>query len=485
MFFNHLLCNLIHSCQYFSFLCLVCSFCLELLLPLLRFYYLFSYLLLYYSMPFWHHNSLLQEEVLILMILKLNENLQVSNLAFKVQQLCLINRCKAAYLDAIVVGLSILFYQYKDINSNYNTEYIIQNPMASALIKKTISQGSKVVLDNLPLSQSSKRARNLVQYEEFEEQTDDQSAQYQEAQQNSDGQDDSGLEFSHMQEVRLSEEDLPTYHEQEEQKQSIRALPGVKKGKAKVKSDAWPVEMAQQNAMKAEVHRQINENVDRLNLKNIYFRQLEEGDIQETKRLHEEWFPLNYEDSFYNRISKANIIAIGCFVKIRATLEQPTEKELMLGVILTKVQYHNDEVREIMNQRERDLNTDTGLFGWLRWFKSIVSCRGDHVGAYIMTIGVIDECRRLGLGTQLIERTIKVLNRDFPACAVLYLHVVTYNESAIRFYLNERNRFVRYGLIKDHYVIFEKNYDAVSLYKIIGPVNRTDGDESEGLSEEV
>jgi ribosomal protein S18 acetylase RimI-like enzyme len=58
------------------------------------------------------------------------------------------------------------------------------------------------------------------------------------------------------------------------------------------------------------------------------------------------------------------------------------------------------------------------------------------VGAYIMTIGVVDECRRLGLGTQLLNKAIQVLKKYWSACEILYLHVVDYNESAIRFYLN-------------------------------------------------
>jgi len=53
-----------------------------------------------------------------------------------------------------------------------------------------------------------------------------------------------------------------------------------------------------------------------------------------------------------------------------------------------------------------------------------------------MTIGVVDECRRLGLGTQLLNKAIQVLKKYWSACEILYLHVVDYNESAIRFYLN-------------------------------------------------
>lgn len=133
---------------------------------------------------------------------------------------------------------------------------------------------------------------------------------------------------------------------------------------------------------------------------------------------------------------------------------------------MTKVQHGNDSVNEIVAAKDR-AQIGAGFSSWFKWLRSVVTCR-QSIGAYIMTIGVVDECRRLGLGTKLIERTIAVLNCKWPLCEVLYLHVVSYNESAIRFYLNERNKFIRLKTIKDHYVIYEKNYDAVLLYKDIG-----------------
>ena len=39
--------------------------------------------------------------------------------------------------------------------------------------------------------------------------------------------------------------------------------------------------------------------------------------MDEIKNLHSEWFPLNYPDSFYNKIlGKPDVIAIGCFIKV-------------------------------------------------------------------------------------------------------------------------------------------------------------------------
>jgi ribosomal protein S18 acetylase RimI-like enzyme len=74
----------------------------------------------------------------------------------------------------------------------------------------------------------------------------------------------------------------------------------------------------------------------------------------------------------------------------------------------------------------------------MAWFRNLF-CR-EYLGAYIMTIGVIDECRRLGLGSILVDKTIEMLQQNWTICEVIYLHVIDYNESAIRFY--ERNHFL-------------------------------------------
>lgn len=82
-----------------------------------------------------------------------------------------------------------------------------------------------------------------------------------------------------------------------------------------------------------------------------------------------------------------------------------------------------------------------------------------------MTIGVIDECRRDGLGTKLLEHSIMILQEAWPHCEMIYLHVVAYNEAAIKFY--QRNEFKTLKKIKNHYQIFNKQYDALIFYKDI------------------
>ena len=83
-----------------------------------------------------------------------------------------------------------------------------------------------------------------------------------------------------------------------------------------------------------------------------------------------------------------------------------------------------------------------------------------------MTIGVIDECRQMGLGSQLLAHNISLLEQNAPNCVAIWLHVIDYNHSAIKFY--EKNGFLNYGRLKRHYTIAKKDYDAILLYRPIG-----------------
>ena len=86
-------------------------------------------------------------------------------------------------------------------------------------------------------------------------------------------------------------------------------------------------------------------------------------------------------------------------------------------------------------------------------------------GCYIMTLGVIDEVRKLGIGTILLEKLYRQIAYNYPECGIIYLHVVSYNDSAIKFY-KEKNDFKFLRTVQDHYEIFGKEYNAEIYYKI-------------------
>jgi len=76
---------------------------------------------------------------------------------------------------------------------------------------------------------------------------------------------------------------------------------------------------------------------------------------------------------------------------------------------------------------------------------------------YIMTLGTTREARRSGLGSMLVDKVADLILKERQGCGALYLHVITYNEGAIRLY--ERLGFLRVKQIKDYYTINSVNYD--------------------------
>ena len=76
---------------------------------------------------------------------------------------------------------------------------------------------------------------------------------------------------------------------------------------------------------------------------------------------------------------------------------------------------------------------------------------------YIMTLGTVDEHRKTGLASALVRWVESLVQQD-PACGGVYLHVITYNDSAIRFY--ERLGFYRVEEIPDYYEIEGRKFSS-------------------------
>ena len=57
-------------------------------------------------------------------------------------------------------------------------------------------------------------------------------------------------------------------------------------------------------------------------------RPLVQNDIQDCKKLFKEWFPLNYPDSWYNKIlSKQRVIALGYFIELKSPDVESNDEE--------------------------------------------------------------------------------------------------------------------------------------------------------------
>ncbi len=66
--------------------------------------------------------------------------------------------------------------------------------------------------------------------------------------------------------------------------------------------------------------------------------------MTEIRSLHEEWFPLNYPTSFYEKIYTGTFLCIGCFCEVKRGKKK---KEVLLGMIMARVQHGKEEINEI------------------------------------------------------------------------------------------------------------------------------------------
>ena len=73
------------------------------------------------------------------------------------------------------------------------------------------------------------------------------------------------------------------------------------------------------------------------------------------------------------------------------------EVEIMLGTIISRVKVGHDDIKEIHAHKK---SVELSQKSYLTQFMSVFSCGGidqkyddEREGCYIMTLGVIDECR--------------------------------------------------------------------------------------------
>jgi hypothetical protein len=103
------------------------------------------------------------------------------------------------------------------------------------------------------------------------------------------------------------------------------------------------------------VHKIIRKNLANIDPSKYIFEKLDKDDLDEVKNLHSEWFPLVYSEKFYKRIFKKNVMAIGCFYPYE-NIDQQTgvveTQRVILGTIMTKLEYQNDTVNDIYSAKD-------------------------------------------------------------------------------------------------------------------------------------
>eukprot|EP00747_Dinoflagellata_sp_TGD_P170279 gnl/TRDRNA2_/TRDRNA2_201427_c0_seq1.p1 gnl/TRDRNA2_/TRDRNA2_201427_c0~~gnl/TRDRNA2_/TRDRNA2_201427_c0_seq1.p1 ORF type:complete len:319 (-),score=18.60 gnl/TRDRNA2_/TRDRNA2_201427_c0_seq1:43-945(-) len=208
----------------------------------------------------------------------------------------------------------------------------------------------------------------------------------------------------------------------------------------------------------ARVHQRLTPAIcAQLPMSALTFRPLEARDFSEMVALHREWFPVAYDEAFYNKSVKGEIFTMAATHISRNGAGE--EEEDILGIVTfsTSSEHHSREDiisvlgTDCANACERRRREEESLNGG----ESGVST---GCVAYILTLGVIDGFRRRGLASRLLENSIAHVSRQMPHVQAVYLHVVTYNEAAIRLY--EANRFVCLARFPNFYNLHGSPYDS-------------------------
>ena len=195
---------------------------------------------------------------------------------------------------------------------------------------------------------------------------------------------------------------------------------------------------------------------------NITYKPLTKQNIEEIKLLHKEWFPVKYSDSYFLSIfnDKNNkYFSIGAFYKIKNE-ETKEEKEIIIGLALCEWFIGSNYLSKILGKESiKEINKN---INYIEEVYSYIKCDDYHC-IYIMNIGVLDEFRKMKIGSKLIEKIINIGLNDI-LCIGVFLDVIYYNNSAIKFY--KKNEFKKVMTNKNYYNIKGNKYDAYTFLRI-------------------
>ena len=194
----------------------------------------------------------------------------------------------------------------------------------------------------------------------------------------------------------------------------------------------------------------------------IVYKPLSQQNLEETKKLHKEWFPIDYSDKFFEKIlDKKNYwyFTIGAFYYY-IDKEKNEKKEIILGLALCEWTYVSDYF--IRHTSKKAIKEICRNINFNEEVQSYIKCE-DYRCVYIMTIGVLDEYRKMKIGTNLLNKIIDISLTD-NLCVGVYLDVVYYNHIAIKFY--EKNNFKKVSTIRNYYNLNGGKYDCNVFLRI-------------------
>ncbi|CAN1164929.1 Histone acetyltransferase MCC1 [Linum perenne] len=166
----------------------------------------------------------------------------------------------------------------------------------------------------------------------------------------------------------------------------------------------------------------------------ICFRAILPSDLEILERMHAEIFPIRYESEFFQHVVNGHDIVSWAAIDRGRPNGNGDE---MIGFVTARIV----------------LAKESEIGDLLRYDPS----RPDQTLLYILTLGVVDTYRNLGIASSLIREVIQYAS-SIRTCRAIYLHVISYNIAAIQLYKKMSFRCIR--RLQGFYFINGQHYDS-------------------------
>ncbi|RID68592.1 hypothetical protein BRARA_C00740 [Brassica rapa] len=166
----------------------------------------------------------------------------------------------------------------------------------------------------------------------------------------------------------------------------------------------------------------------------ICFRPINPSDLERLEQIHRDLFPIRYESEFFqNVVNGGDIVSWAAVDRSRPD----GHSEELIGFVTAKfVLAKESEISDLIRYD---------------------SSKGEETLVYILTLGVVETYRKLGVAKSLIKEVIKYAS-SIPVCRGVYLHVIAHNNPAIRLYKRMSFRCVR--RLHGFYLINGQHFDS-------------------------
>ncbi|XP_022148604.1 histone acetyltransferase MCC1 [Momordica charantia] len=175
----------------------------------------------------------------------------------------------------------------------------------------------------------------------------------------------------------------------------------------------------------------------------ICYRPIEPSDREVLEQIHGNLFPIRYESEFFQNVVNGRDIV--SWAAVAHSRPDGRSDELIGFVTARTVMAKDSEISDLL--RHDSLTTDQTL-------------------VYILTLGVVETYRNLGIASSLVQKVIKYAS-SIPTCRAAYLHVISYNSPAIKFY--KKMSFKCLQRLPGFYFINGQHYDSyLFIYYVNG-----------------